>query len=179
MADTFEVELQKVIFYGKEVWCPTQKIVEDRTFFSFTKWTPQLVYLLTGKRLKLASTRADQSGSLNVPIMQKIMDARQKACDDAYAEAVKVEDSADEGPGSKRKRKSAKEEYRKAFSKDLHLLPEVLEVSVGDFRLALLSEGLNTTTIWMELRPENLTWLKSCVESEEAKPRQKREAKKK
>ena len=49
MADTFEVELQKVIFYGKEVWCPTQKIVEDRTFFSFTKWTPQLVYLLTGK----------------------------------------------------------------------------------------------------------------------------------
>ena len=94
------------------------------------------------------------------------MDARQKACDDAYAEAVKVEDSADEGPGGKRKRKSAKEEYRKAFSKDLHLLPEVLEVSVGDFRLALLSEGLNTTTIWMELLPENLTWLKSCVESE-------------
>ena len=149
MADTFEVELQKVIFYGKEVWCPTQKIVEDRTFFSFTKWTPQLVYLLTGKRLKLASTRADQSGSLNVPIMQKIMDARQKACDDAYAEAVKVEDSADEGPGGKRKKKSAKEDYRKAFSKDLHLLPEVLEVSVGDFRLALLSEGLNTTTIWI------------------------------
>eukprot|EP00439_Symbiodinium_sp_Y106_P021904 s5894_g2.t1 len=98
--------------------------------------------------------------------MQKIMDARQKACDDAYAEAVKVEDSADEGPGGKRNRKNAKEDYRKAASKDSHLLPEVLEVSVGDFRLALLSEGLNTTTIWMELLPENLTWLKSCVESE-------------
>ena len=172
---TFQVQDRKVIFYGKDEWCPNQKKVGDRTFFSFTKWCPQLTFMLTGKRLRLDSTRAEQSGSLNVPIIHKIIEVRQEACDKAFVEAMKVDDaSEDEEP--QKKRKTAKI-VRKASAKDLHLIPEIMEVTVGDFQLALLSEGLMTTTIWMELRPENLSWLKSCVQAEEALPRQKREPK--
>ena len=170
---TFEVESRKIILFDKQEWCPTQKIVNERTYFSFTKWSRQLVRMMTGKPLLLASGRAAESGSLNVPVIGKILEARQSACDQALEEALKVEDvSGDEAPVQPKKK--AKKAIRKAAARDLHLLPEVVDVSVGEFKLSVLSEGLSTGTIWMELRPENLSWLKSCVDAEEAKPRQKK-----
>ncbi|CAE7430565.1 unnamed protein product [Symbiodinium sp. CCMP2592] len=169
---TFEVETRKIIFYGKHEWCPTQKIVEERTFFSFTKWSAQLTRMMTGKRLQLGGGRAAESGSLNVPVIGKILEARQSACDKALEEALKVEDGL--GDEDEKPKKKAKKTIRRSSAKDLHLLPEIVDVSVAEFQMSLLSEGLSTGTIWMELRPENLSWLKSCVDKEEAKPRQKK-----
>ncbi|CAE7216954.1 unnamed protein product [Symbiodinium sp. CCMP2592] len=171
---TFEVETRKIIFYGKHEWCPTQKIVEERTFFSFTKWSAQLTRMMTGKRLQLGGGRAAESGSLNVPVIGKILEARQSACDKALEEALKVEDGL--GDEDEKPKKKAKKTIRRSSAKDLHLLPEIVDVSVAEFQMSLLSEGLSTGTIWMELRPENLSWLKSCVDKEEAKPRQKKGA---
>ncbi|CAE7466606.1 unnamed protein product [Symbiodinium sp. CCMP2592] len=169
---TFEVETRKIIFFGKHEWCPTQKIVEERTFFSFTKWSAQLTRMMTGKRLQLGGGRAAESGSLNVPVIGKILEARQSACDKALEEALKVEDGL--GDEDEKPKKKAKKTIRRSSAKDLHLLPEIVDVSVAEFQMSLLSEGLSTGTIWMELRPENLSWLKSCVDKEEAKPRQKK-----
>ncbi|CAE7432066.1 unnamed protein product [Symbiodinium sp. CCMP2592] len=171
---TFEVETRKIIFFGKHEWCPTQKIVEERTFFSFTKWSAQLTRMMTGKRLQLGGGRAAESGSLNVPVIGKILEARQSACDKALEEALKVEDGS--GDEDEKPKKKAKKTIRRSSAKDLHLLPEIVDVSVAEFQMSLLSEGLSTGTIWMELRPENLSWLKSCVDKEEAKPRQKKGA---
>ena len=107
----------------------SEKKSGDRTFFSFTKWCPQLTFMLTGKRLRLDSTRAEQSGSLNVPSYTKSSRSDKKACDKAFVEAMKVDDaSEDEEPRKKRKTANI---ARKASAKDLHLIPEIMEVTVG------------------------------------------------
>ncbi|CAE7217968.1 unnamed protein product [Symbiodinium sp. CCMP2592] len=58
----FEIVTKQVVVLGDRSWMPTQKSVDDRVFCAVSKWSPQLVKMITGKRLDLRSGQGESSG---------------------------------------------------------------------------------------------------------------------
>ncbi len=166
-----------VVLYGeesKETWVPPQKIVEDKTFFNFTKWSPTFVKVLTGKRLDLRKGMAESSGSIDVPIIAEIMEKRQAAADEAVQRAVDVEDDVE--IASKPKKKKVK---LRAAAKHAHLAPPILEINVQGRPLMVLFDGLGTTSIWLEMKEDTLQWLQEQVAVSSPESRKMIQAKRK
>ena len=168
MENFFEVQQKLVLKLGRREWLPQQKVVDGRTFVSCSKWCPSLVKLMTGKRLDLHSGQNDTSGSLNVPVMDNILELRQSACDELLSEAMKTEEpEAEAGKGKRKKPQQA----QKCLAKHIHLLPPIIDITVGEFQFSILVEGLSTGNFWMEMLAENFAWLQTEANKEPAKPR--------
>lgn len=168
MENFFEVQQKKILKLGRREWLPQQKVVEGRTFVSCSKWCPSLVKLMTGKRLDLHSGQDEQSGSLNVPVMDSILELRQTACDELLLEAMKTEEP--EGEPGKGKRKKP-QQAQKCLAKHIHLLPPIIDITLGEFQFSILVEGLSTGNFWLEMLAENFAWLQTEANKEPAKPR--------
>ena len=167
MENFFEVQQKLVLKLGRREWLPQQKVVDGRTFVSCSKWCPSLVKLMTGKRLDLHSGQNDTSGSLNVPVMDNILELRQSACDELLSEAMKTEEpEAEAGKGKRKKPQQA----QKCLAKHIHLLPPIIDITVGEFQFSILVEGLSTGNFWMEMLAENFAWLQTEANKEPAKP---------
>ena len=163
MATCFEIVTRQVVLLGDRSFMPTQKQVQDRMFCSIQKWSPPLVKMITGKRLDLRQGKSGNSGSLNIKLFEDLLEARQKACDHLLEEALRDEEceSANEP-----KKKKAKKEKVKALAKHVHLLPNIIDVEIDGFQLSILTEGLSTSNVWMEMLAENFTWMKEIAEKQ-------------
>ena len=159
----FEVVSRHVVLYGDRSYTPSQKLVEGRMFCSIQKWSSPLVKIMTGKRLDLRKDRSSTSGSLNIPLWDDLLDARQKASDRLLEEALR-DDEADSG--NEPKKKKAKKEKVKALAKHVHLLPSIIDIEIEVFQLSILTEGLSTGNIWMEMLAENFTWMKDIADQQ-------------
>ena len=163
MATCFEIVTRQVVLLGDRSFMPTQKQVQDRMFCSIQKWSPPLVKMITGKRLDLRQGKSGNSGSLNIKLFEDLLEARQKACDHLLEEALRDEEceSANEP-----KKKKAKKEKVKALAKHVHRLPNIIDVEIDGFQLSILTEGLSTSNVWMEMLAENFTWMKEIAEKQ-------------
>ncbi|CAE7271351.1 unnamed protein product [Symbiodinium sp. CCMP2592] len=150
----FEIVTKQVVVLGDRSWMPTQKSVDDRGFCAVSKWSPQLVKMITGKRLDLRSGQGESSGSLNIKLFDDLIEKRQAACDKLLEEALR-DDEADDEP----KKKKSKKDKVKALAKHLHLLPAIVDITIDGFQLSILSEGLSTGSIFVEMLSENFNWL--------------------
>ncbi len=168
----FRIETKMIIYQGDDEnnwWYPEQRVVEGRVFFSFSKWAATFVKQMTGRRLDLRAGK--ESGSVDVPFFQTLLDERQLAANAAVTEAMAVDD-AEETAEPKKKR--AKKQKVKACIRHKHLAPEVLNITVNGRAVSVLYEGTGTFTIWMELTVENLEWLQENVTAAEPKIRKSR-----
>ncbi|CAE7296246.1 unnamed protein product [Symbiodinium sp. CCMP2592] len=143
----FEIVTKQVVVLGDRSWMPTQKSVDDRVFCAVSKWSPQLVKMITGKRL----------------------DLRQAACDKLLEEALR-DDEADDEP----KKKKSKKDKVKALAKHLHVLPAIVDITIDGFQLSILSEGLSTGSIFVEMLSENFNWLMEQANQQMPVDRKKR-----
>ena len=149
-------------------WVPEQKEVGDVTFCAVSKWQRALVRLVQQKALDLRP--GQEGGNINVAFWDDLMKARQEAANEALDKALKSEDAPQ--PPAKRRKK-----HIKASVHELALLPAVLELSLpatsgaGEHAMRVLSEGLGTTTVWIELTSDNLTFLKESIKASRLKPK--------
>ena len=166
----FAVQTKKIVQLEDEEWIPPQKAIGDRTFFSFSKWTATFVKMMTGKRLDLRKHKSQTSGTVDVAVMDEILQARQEAADSFLADALAVDEVGEEKP---KKRKKSNTKVR-AQTKHSHLVPTILDVEVRDRKLSILFEGISSGHIWMELLPGHLDWLKDAIQNDEPKSRRAR-----
>ena len=169
----FRIETKKIIYQGDDEnnwWYAQQRVVDGRTFFSFSKWSATFVKQMTGRRLDLRAGR--ESGSVDVPFFQTLLHERQAAADAAVTEAMAVEDA--EETAERKTKRAKKQKAVKACIKHKHLAPEILDITVNGHNVSVLYEGTGTFTVWMELTVENLEWLRENVNAAEAKVRKSR-----
>ena len=67
----------------------------------------------------------------------------------------------------------------KALANHLHLLPAIIDVQIHGFQISLLSEGLSSGHIWIEMLAENFSWLKDQTDQQEPAQRLRRKQEKK
>ena len=161
------VEPRLIVLHGEdssEVWVPTQKVVEGRTFFSFTKWSASFVRVMTGKRLDLRKGKSESSGSIDVPVLAEIMQKRQSAADADVQRALEVQEEVEVATQPKKKMKI------RAGAHHVHLASPILDITVEDRTLSVLFEGIRTATIWLELKTDILEWLQERVSASSPRP---------
>ena len=163
------VEPRLIVLHGEdssEVWVPTQKVVEGRTFFSFTKWSASFVRVMTGKRLDLRKGKSESSGSIDVPVLAEIMQKRQSAADADVQRALEVQEEVEVATQPKKKKMKIR-----AGAHHVHLASPILDITVEDRTLSVLFEGIRTATIWLELKTDILEWLQERVSASQPKAR--------
>jgi hypothetical protein len=141
-------------------WLPETKAVNGMVFAKVEKWDRAFVRFSTGKALCLSR---GQSKFANSPIVDQMVDLRQKKCDELLQEALRTEDDADDFVPDRCKRRR-KRKPRVCKPVDLVLIDAVIDVLVDvgpdQWSVKMLSDGLGSHVVWFELTEANARTLR-------------------
>ena len=155
----FSVAKQLLVTGPHGQWLPEeQKELSGRDFVKFKKWSSGLVKFMTGQSLCFDRKRA--AGSVDRPIWQEILLARQQKADAMVQEALKTATDSEEDPEPRPSGKKAPKPV-KAAAKHAHLVDGILEVTVRGQQFAVLYEGIGLADFWMEASAANFEFLQS------------------
>ena len=135
-------------------------------FVKFEKWDRALVKLMTGVSLDLWKSKS--GGSLDNDVWDELVRLRQDAANKLLVDAKTTGDSAE--PSSAK----PKAKVEKATSRQMVLLPEVVDVTCKSHTISMLLKGLGTQSIYLELTPENLEWLRNATDAATCKEKKTR-----
>ena len=173
IAMDFRIENQLVVKYGDQTWAPAQITFEEVTYFQFSKWDRHFVKWVTGKSLDLRKDKT--AGSADCEYLDKILQRRQTACDDALHAAIHHDE---DGQAKTKKRR------RRANASDAHLVPKVLnmilpevpEEGLAEKLVRILFDGAGTANIYMEMHEDILYHLKKGIQHSTRKDRSRKNA---
>ncbi|CAE7386209.1 unnamed protein product [Symbiodinium sp. CCMP2592] len=160
------VEKKLVISSGSTTCVPLQKEVDGLAFVCLEKWNRSLVKVFTGSALDLRQGKS--KGSIDTPVYQKLVEARQNKANELLQEAITTEqeEKNDQGPKTRK--------VKPVRATSTHALK--LTVDMDGHQCTMLLEGIGTMTIWLEFTEDNMNWFRDQVCGEETKPRRKRKA---
>ena len=140
----------------KITWFPEVQNVGGVPYAKITKWDRGYVRFSTGKTLKLVKGK---STAFNSPIIDQLKVARQTACNKALVEANRLDDP-DEVATPVRAGRKRKARPTVCKPSDLHLIPAVVRAEFdSEWTLRMLTTGLATKVMWIELNAENMEQL--------------------
>lgn len=153
-----------VVEFGDDghTWCPEVKELGGVHYCKLQKWDRKFIRFAKDAALDLGNCT-----DYNIGIVDDLCRLRNHACDSALA-ALSVEGG--EGVAKKRKPKY----QRKANVGDLTFLPLQVEItmptlaladgsSIGGFPVKVLSEGLRSSTLFIDLQAEVLEYIRDVT----------------
>ena len=168
MDDAIRIESRPVLLLANRQWAPDMKLVGGRDFVSISKWNRGFVRFMTGKALDLRKDKEGQSGSVDSPVIDKILEQRQNSANELLLEALNMDGSGDEDPNPPKKKKR---KAQRATAKDAIHVPPIMDVNIDGHKMAILYEGLGMFNFWMELTEVNLNWLNDKLKDANVKSR--------
>lgn len=147
-------------------WFPETKTVDDQEFVRLNEWDRGLVRFATEKSLDF------RKETKNIGLIDELCSRRNAACDQKYREICLPED--EENPEERRSNRKGRRYIRKAKASDLAFLPNKVSIRLPDatsedgpslegFECYLLSEGIRTSNVYIELTSRNLDYIRSYV----------------
>jgi len=152
-----------VVEWGEDghTWCPETKELGGVHYCTLQKWDRKFIRFAKDAALDL-----QKCPDYNIGIVDELCRLRNHACDKALAEM------AAESGGGEKKRKSGYQ--RKANVGDLTFLPSHVEIimptitlddgsSVGGFPVSVLSEGIRSATLFIDMRADVLEYIRHAT----------------
>jgi hypothetical protein len=143
-------------------WVPEVRDVGGIAFCRLQKWDRHFIRFAKASALNLA--KASES---NIGIVDVLRRLRNASCDKALSELDGGGNH--DGSGGRKKRKY----QRKANSQDILVLPAHLEITLPDvivadgvvagFTVKVLAEGVRSTTLYIEITPEVLEYIRTVT----------------
>jgi hypothetical protein len=145
-------------------WLPETKAHEDQVFIRLNKWDRGLIRFATGVTLKF------KGDHVNLRLIDEICSRRNHACDQLYREIRLQEQEGSNSPN----RKGRKVYIRKSKASDCTFLDKTVQVRLPDAEgedgqivqghdCTLLTDGIRTSTVYMEMTEANLNYIYQYV----------------